>query len=363
MRILIVTGSFPPMSCGIGDYTYRLVESLSTKRDNKIAVLTSIGAADQSKKYSIFPIIKKWSISEVFAYVGCLKKWQPDVVHIQFPTQGYKTGFLPWVIPLINFFCGVKTVQTWHEGYRFKFFFLVLLKSITSSKLIFVRDNYVKNNLGIFFRWMVSGKESFYIPNASIVPAAKLTEPEFHEIKNFYLGKQNRLIVFFGFIYPMKGVDLLFLIANPKTDQIVIAGNIDYESDYSKKILSIQKSEAWSGKVTITGHLPVSKVSQLLGVADAVILPFRNGGGNWNSTLHAAILNNSFVITTSNSTHGYNASKKTYFAEIDNIYEMNAALEKHCPTPREYSKNKIDEGDQWQLIAHKHEIIYNNVVN
>ena len=80
MRILIVTGSFPPMRCGVGDYTYRLVESLSMNSSNTLAVLTSIEAGDQNNKYSIFAIIKKWSILEVFTYVSCLKRWQPDVV-------------------------------------------------------------------------------------------------------------------------------------------------------------------------------------------------------------------------------------------------------------------------------------------
>jgi glycosyltransferase involved in cell wall biosynthesis len=363
MRILVITGSFPPMRCGVGDYTHRLVESLSLNPDNKLAVLTSFEVGGENESYSIFPIIKKWSISEVFTYINCLKRWQPDVVHIQFPTQGYGTGFLPWFIPLINFFCRIKTVQTWHEGYKFKFFMLVLLKAMVSSTLIFVRKNYVKNNLGIIFRWLIRGKENFYIPSSSVMPVANLTEREFHKIKEFYLGKQNRLIVFFGFVYPIKGVDLLFSIANPEIDQIVIAGNIDYESNYSKKIFSVAKSEVWSEKVTITGHLPAIKVSQLLAVADAVILPFRNGGGDWNTSLQGAIANNSFVITTSNSTHGYDASKKTYFSEIDNIDEMNTALEKFCANPRKYSRSKIYEVNQWELIANKHEIIYKHTLN
>ena len=363
MRILIVTGSYPPMRCGVGDYTHRLVESLSINSNNKIAVLTSIKAGNQKGNYFKFPIIKKWSIFEVFTYLSFLKKWQPDVVHIQFPTQGYGTGLLPWCIPLINFFCRIKTVQTWHEGYKFKFFLETLLKSIVPSCLIFVRENYVKNNLGMLFRWMVRGKEIFYLPSASAMPVANLTEREFYEIKEYYLAKQNRLIVFFGFVYPIKGVDLLFSIANPEIDQIVIAGNIDYESNYSKKILSVAKSEAWFGKVTITGFLPASKISELLSVADAVILPFRNGGGDWNTSFHAAMLNNSFVITTSNSTHGYDSAKKTYFAEVDNIDEMKAALEKHCAAPRKYSKSKIGEVDQWEIIANKHEIIYKRTLN
>jgi glycogen synthase len=160
----------------------------------------------------------------------------------------------------------------------------------------------------------------------------------------------------------MKGVDLLFSIANPEIDQIVIAGNIDFENDYTKKILSLAKSRTWSGKVLITGHLPSIKISKILRVADAVILPFRNGGGEWNTSLHSAILNKSFVITTSKSTHGYDASKKTYFAEIDNINEMKFALKKYCATPKKYSKNKIDEDCQWNLIANKHEAFYKHIL-
>ncbi|WP_422672426.1 hypothetical protein [Candidatus Methylopumilus planktonicus] len=211
-------------------------------------------------------------------------------------------------------------------------------------------------------RWIVKEKKIFFIESASVIPESNLTELELKNIKNFYLRQQSRLIVFFGFVYPMKGVDLLFSIANPEIDKIVIIGNIDFDSDYTKLLFKFLNGSDWYGKSTITGHLSATKVSNLLRVADAVILPFRNGCGEWNSSLHAARLNNAFVISTSNSASGYNAVMNTYFAEIDNIQEMRTALDQYCKNPRKYSKYKPNNSDQWRRIANQHESVYKEVL-
>ena len=44
MKVLLVTGSFPPMKCGVGDYTACLAEALARKPNIEVAVLTSQGA-------------------------------------------------------------------------------------------------------------------------------------------------------------------------------------------------------------------------------------------------------------------------------------------------------------------------------
>lgn len=358
MRVLLVTGSFPPMRCGVGDYSQNLAESLAAAHEVKVGVLTSVSGTGKEKtdRVEIFPLIERWSLAEALKAIRIIRHWSPDIVHIQYPTQGYGNGYLPWVLPMIVFLMGKKVVQTWHEGYSRRNAFSLSLKSIVPGGLVFVRPNFKEENLHAMLSWAIWGKNPVFIPNASSIPCADLGEHEKLGIKNAYLQKQNRLIVFFGFVYPEKGVELLFEIADPSSDQIVIAGEIAGEGNYPQDIMRRASAESWQGKVTITGFLPADDVAALLAVADAVILPFRTGGGEWNTSLHGAVLNGAFVITTSLTQNGYDKNNNVYYAKVDNVQEMKSALAAYAGVRRGYH---ADMGrNEWRQIADKHRALY-----
>lgn len=345
------------MRCGVGDYSYNLVKALATDPTVHVAVLTSVSgeAMDQPSGVQIFPVIKKWGLAEVSKAIRIVRQWSPSVVHIQYPTQGYGNGLLPWVLPIIFFLMRKKVVQTWHEGYSRRNAPKLFLKSIIPGGLVFVRPQH-KENLHPMLLWALWGKKAVFIPNASAIPKIDLDETERQILKAQYLKKQERLIVFFGFVYPHKGVELLFEIANPDSDQIVIAGEIGQAGDYSHEIMRLASAESWLGKVTITGFLSANDAAALLAVADAVILPFRTGGGEWNTSIHGAVLNGAFVITTSLTQKGYDKKRNVYFAKVDSLQEMRSALRAHAGTRRGYDAD-IDR-DEWRQIAKKHRSLY-----
>lgn len=362
MRVLLVTGSFPPMRCGVGDYSYSLAEALAVDPEIHVGVLTSISGGEIGKTngIEIFPIIKWWRLAEALKVIKIIWNWSPDIVHIQYPTQGYGNGLLPWVLPMISFLMRKKVVQTWHEGYSRRNAPKLFLKSIIPGRLVFVRPQY-KENLHPMLFWALWKKKTKFISNASAIPRVDLGEQEKHILKKQYLKKQKRLIVFFGFVYPNKGVELLFDVADPTTDQIVIAGEIDEKGDYAHEIMRHASVESWQGKVTITGFLPSSDVAALLAVADAVILPFRVGGGEWNTSIHGAVLNGALVITTSLSQSGYDKRRNVYFAKVDGVQEMSSALNAYAGMRRRYDAD-IDR-NEWQRIADDHRSLYESLLS
>ena len=361
MRVLIVTGSYPPMRCGVGDYTYNLVEALAVDPEIHVGVLTSVAGGEMGKTdgIEIFPVIKRWRLAEALKVIKIIRHWSPDIVHIQHPTQGYGNGLLPWLLPMISFLMRKKVVQTWHEGYGRRNAPKLFLKSIVPSGLVFVRPQY-KEILHPLLRWALWKKKAVLIPSASTIPRVDLGEQEKDVFKKKYLKKQKRLIVFFGFVYPHKGVELLFEIADPASDQIVIAGEIDEEGDYPHEIMRRASVESWIGKVTITGFLPAADVAALLAVADAVIFPFRTGGGEWNTSIHGAVLNGTFVITTSLTQSGYDKKRNVYFAKVDSVQEMRSALSAYGGMRRGYDAD-IDR-DEWRQIADEHRSLYENLL-
>ena len=362
MRVLLITGSYPPMKCGVGDYTYNLVEALAGDPEIRVGVLTSVSGGEMGKTDGIeyFPVIKRWRLYEAWTIVKTIRMWSPDIVHIQYPTQGYGKGMLPWILPMISFLMRKKVVQTWHEGYGKRIAPKLFLKSIIPSRLVFVRPQY-KENLDPLLCWALWTKKTEFIPNTSCIPRIDLDEQEKDELRRRYLRNQKRLVVFFGFVYPHKGVELLFEIADPASDQILITGEIDKKKDYFHKIMERASIRSWVDKVTITGFLPAVDMAALLAVADAVILPFKTGGGEWNTSIHGAVLNGAFVITTSLNQSGYDKKRNVYFAKVDDVQEMRSALAAYAGIRREYDPD-IDK-DEWRQIADEHRSLYESLLS
>ena len=134
------------MTCGVGDYTSCLAQELRKRSDVSVAVLTSEKlcrlAGDLSS--DIMAIVKNWNISEIPEIVKFVRRWRPDIVHIQFPTQGYfGGGILPFFLPALLWLMGKKIVQTWHEYYtEATASWYVALKAIVPGPIIVVRPRY-----------------------------------------------------------------------------------------------------------------------------------------------------------------------------------------------------------------------------
>jgi glycosyltransferase involved in cell wall biosynthesis len=362
VKVLIVTGSFPPMKCGIGDYSFYLANALAADPKIEVAVLTSAdaklgGAGERIRRFSI---VNRWSLTEALKIVDVIRNWSPDIVHIQYPTQGYRHGRLPWFLPAIAFFLGKKVVQTWHEGYSRRDAPELLLKSITPSTLVVVRPGY-EGNLHPALHWALWNKQCIYIPNASTISRVTLDERGRQKIRARYLKSQKRLVVFFGFVYPHKGAELLFDIADPATDCVVIAGEMGNDRAHSLEIEQRASAEPWRGKVTATGFLSPADSAALLSAADAVVLPFRHGGGEWNTSIHAAVIQGTFVVTTSLNQTGYDQTRNVYYSKVDAVSEMKTALDTYSGTRRKYDADV--DSDEWRNIAIRHRSLYETLLS
>ena len=362
-----MTGSFPPMKCGVGDYSCNLAKSLAACAEIQIGVLTSVFDSNESESESeregleVFPIMKSWGLAETLRAIKIIRYWSPDIVHIQYPTQGYSDGLLQWFLPMISFLMRRKAVQTWHELYSRRNVPKLLLKAVVPGRLVVVRPQYKEKLLPIL-RWALRNKRFVFIRNASVFPKIALGDQEKDILRRQYLRTQKRLILFLGFVYPHKGVELLFKIADPTLDQIVIAGEIvDEGGDYHKEIMRRALAGPWLGKVTITGFLPTADVAALLAVTDAVVLPFRDGGGEWNTSIHAAVLQGTFVITTSVMEKGYDVKRNVYYAGVDNVQEMKSALGDYVGRRRAYDHD-VDR-DEWGKIAAEHHSLYESLLS
>ena len=147
----MVAGRYPPGHCGVGDYTEQLANALAAIDKVQVGVLTSSLITSEKKGIGPVELIDKvasWHVYQLPKIMSTILSWKPDLVHIQYPSQGYTSTGLPSILPLACRLLGIKVVLTWHEPHvsnkkhRFKSYLYYLSMCIGAAGLIFVREDY-----------------------------------------------------------------------------------------------------------------------------------------------------------------------------------------------------------------------------
>ena len=102
MKVLMVSGSWPPEPCGVGDYASRLSDALE---DVGIDLLRFGGK-------------QALRMRNLHQSLGQVRNLEADIIHLQYPTMAYGRSFAP---PLFAMLAEVPVVVTLHkfDGFRF----------------------------------------------------------------------------------------------------------------------------------------------------------------------------------------------------------------------------------------------------
>jgi len=351
LKLVMISGSMPPMICGVGDYTFMLLNALSKIQSLDISAITSVAATGRKADFSIVPLMKDWSVKSIFALLRYIKNKKPDLVHIQYPTLGYNNYWAPYFMPMMIKILGIPVVQTWHEPpTRYRFF----PNALTKDYIIGVEPNFVEN-MRYRYKYLVSRKRTEYIPIGSNIEVCTLTSNERAKLRENFWGGNFRLVVNFGFAYPSKNIEQIFDVADPEKDRIVLIMSLDPENDpYHKKLDLIIRSSEWAGKVIITGSLPQEKVGEMLAICDVAVYPFLEGVTSRNGSFLAATTQGVFTVTTSLTRDGYDADTNVYYVPLANEDKLKTAV-KFVP---KYIARKLNTGSKWDFIAKCHVGVY-----
>lgn len=356
MRILLVSGSYPPNRCGVGDYVFQLAKSLSENKAFEIAVLTSaIEDINTNPNIKVFNCMTSWRMRDLFRALSIVCQFKPEIVHLQYPTQGYD-GRLPKYLPLFLRIMGIKVVQTWHE-----YFYesgVNLFNLFACNSLIYVRDDF-RAKVPKFISMILSSFLTTHIPNAASIRPVELSDDQLRKVRaQFPVDKS--IVCFFGFAHSNKGLENIFKIADPRRDHLVFICELNEDDHYQAQILQLIQSDDWSGRVTVTGFLPENKVAEILAVSDAAIFPFPNGTGDWNTTLKAAQACGLFSVATTidRAKTGFDERRNTQLTGCDDILAMSVALSENLG--RRVKPNLTNE---WNRVAVQHLNLYQEVIS
>ena len=353
MKILVITGSYPPDKCGVGDYTFHLVKFLSRLPDLEVGLMTSTYPTEDYllDNVTILHNLYSWRLRNIFKIKKLIAEYNPNIVHIQYPTTGYN-GIVAKYLPILCKAMGIKVVQTWHEHY-ISCGAIGWPNVLACDALVYVRPDLTALLPNWVKRWLYSTPK-VYVPNTATIPVVFLDKERTFSLKQ-KLSKGKTIVCFFGFANKNKGIESLFDIVNPDTQHLVLICDVSDKNQYQAKILDLIKQDKWINNVTVTGFLSNHAVGEILAVADAVLFPFPDGAGVWNTSFIAARNSGVFTVATSKQSEmlGYHSDTNTYFCACTDILAMRQILNKYIGTRIE---PKITYG--WENIIQSHLELY-----
>lgn len=361
---VFVTGSLPPIKCGVGIYSDRLMSYLP---NTKLFVVSTAGTTFGSGKSPNLSV-KKWSIIEAFSVCAKIKSVSAPVVHIQYPAVGYKRNLGINLLPyLLRLFVPKKKI-------------IITLHEYSASRLIGKTRNIITcapahkivvSNLAdqISLPRFISRKTSI-IPigsNIAVVPNSK--EIWTNLLTETGLSPDPKTLLFFGFAQKSKNVpELIKTIELAKDFQLLLLTGLSKSDEYEKKILEQIDSSPAKGRIGIGGYKEDSVISVALQNAQYFLLPQSSPLTTKSGTALAAITHNLPVIST-----GLGAPKEVlhpYINDVNcaliatpdanNIYAKILELEANAQTLEKITqgtKNLAGEFS-WNNIANAYEKLY-----
>jgi glycosyltransferase involved in cell wall biosynthesis len=291
LRVALVRGPGGADHDGVSDYVDCLTRALASVDVEAFPILVSpIGSRS--------PV--RWLPATIRAAraVRCLR---PDLVHVQFAPSAYRFSAVPGLLPLL-LPRAIPLVTTVHE-----------YGCWTTVDWLPHRLRRALERTGLWDREsgrLVPASAAVVTTNprhAAVVrqrtgkdPAEVPLAPNVHDHRagtgardrvrrRLGLGPQARLVAFFGFVHPVKGlryvIEALPALRATRPDlHLLVLGGFTSQAlpepearAFRQELDDLAHAHGVADAVTFTGHLPADAVSEALHAADAAVLPFTTG--------------------------------------------------------------------------------------
>ncbi|MGH2541759.1 MAG: glycosyltransferase family 4 protein [Ardenticatenaceae bacterium] len=312
MRILYITGEFPPMRGSVGDHTARLASAI---RDagHEVAVLTSTRAqGGELPGVHVLPIVERWGVTSWPGIARVAGKY--DVLHLEYQAAAFGMELVPQFMPdAMRLLAGGRPLVTTFHDLLVPYLFPKAgpLRAWSVRHLARASDGVVATNDEDAERlrgWDV--RRVWEIPIASPLPLNP--SPGFNRDRwraRWNVGGDEKLLVHFGFLNRAKGVETLLraydaLLRAGQPYRLLMAGDPLGASDPTTQGY-LEEIEAFAEELNLagpwlqwTGDLTEPELIDAILAADLVVLPFRDGASLRRSTLVMSLSLGRPVVTT-----------------------------------------------------------------
>lgn len=339
----MVTGAYPPVPCGIGDYTQRLCDAL---REQNVDV--TVWTRDH------------WTWNNVKRLAADIAATQPDLVHVQYPGRGYGHRIAPTFFPPVWRRHGgsAPLVVTLHE-FRIAHPLrkLAALHLLRAANALIVPAWCERQSLMRF--WNKS--PIAVIPPGSNVPVLPLPPERRQELRAAWNVKDDDLLLcHFGFVQRNKGFTRLLkayeesTARRPNLKLLLIGSSNDFRRSHHA--------------IVALGYLPPAAVSASLSAADVCVLPYTDGVSARRTTFWTALQHGLPVITTRDGsepeTMGLRHEENVYLISASaSVAELRDAILTLADSPalrQKLSTNgrALGRANTWENIARRTVEVY-----
>lgn len=307
LPITIISGSCPPIKCGVGDFVHRLAQEMAAQGHSLSVITDRLAQSSDTANIHVLPVINHWGPVSLPATLSAIKQTQPDVVNLHYPTVRYHRLSLVDLLPIATrLFLNTPIVTTIHEYSTFQRLGRRRVEWLArTSNGVIVPD---RENQALLKAALPAYAERIYhIPLGPAIEV-QLSEDFSREAwrKDHGLAPEDMLFVYFGFISPSKGVEILLqaveqlpvtlrgrlsIVADQEPSALQYA---DYHHTIARKINDVSQHYP----VEWTGYLPSESVSRYLAAADLAVLPFADGASMRRTTLLACMAHGLPVLST-----------------------------------------------------------------
>ncbi|MBI2911179.1 MAG: glycosyltransferase family 4 protein [Chloroflexi bacterium] len=318
VRVLFLTGEYPPMHGGIGDFTALLADRLAD-RGLEPAVLTAQRAgasAGGDGRVPVEPSLPHWGWSTWPTVLAAVDRWHPHVVHLQYQAAAFgmhpAIHLLPWWLRRRR--PRLALAITFHD---LRVPYLLpkagLLRPLALRLLARTCDAVAATNepdYQALLSW-TSGirRAPVLIPLAHEAPARPLPAEARRQLRQrLGIADQDLLICCFGLLNRSKGIEhLLQATAQMREEglrpRLMFLGGTIGASDptdvaYRQLVLAKVGHLSLDPLVVWTGYLPREDVGLHLEAADVAALPYTDGASIRRTSLIATLVHGLPLVTT-----------------------------------------------------------------
>ncbi len=320
MRICLITGEYPPMQGGVGDYTHELGAAFLAL-GAEVHVLTSSAPAsgsDSARSSAFEPAVHRltsgWDWGVLPRVAGWVRGHRPDVVHIQYQTAAYgmhpAVNFLPaWLHRRAG--PTPRVAVTYHD---------------VKVPYLFPKANAVRTWITYFIGRCADAavatntedhaalvgalrRRPYLIPiGSNIAPALPPDFDRDRQRARWGFGPEDVVLCYFGFLNESKGGDTLVrvldsLVKSGYNCRLLMIGGKVGSSDptniaYAQHIDALIGELGLAERVVWTGFSAAAEVSANLMAADVCLLPYRDGASFRRGSFMAALAHGRPIVST-----------------------------------------------------------------
>jgi glycosyltransferase involved in cell wall biosynthesis len=267
LKVALIVGDNHTPFCGVKNYARSLAQAL---------------AEEEISARVVTP--EDWSPKSVFEFARQLRRENYDVVHLQYPSIGYRGSLFPHVLGLMKVSdAAVVTIHEYSALPRLQRLSTHVLRA-TARRVIFCseyeRSLYNRQLQGL-------GATQVVIPIGSNVPAAVTG------------GNRDTTVVYFGQIRPRKGLEQFIELARTSlASQRGLSFHIMGSAPASQQNFMRELRQSAPAGLQWSLDLDFDQVAAVLARSFAAYLPFPDGASERRGSMLAALTNGLPVIST-----------------------------------------------------------------